>query len=91
MGYNLEHRSEKYEIKTITASAPLPFLYDEVDVAERDILDLWLGRQEGDERRGQLLDQHGDVVAVGVQHLHQLHDHLYNTHTSVKIQKVHSD
>ena len=67
-------------ITIIRETSNLPFLYNQVDVAQRHVLNLWFCRQKCHQRWRQLLHQHGDVVTVGVQHLHQLHDHLQQHH-----------
>lgn len=53
-----------------------PLLDDEVDVPEGDVLDLGLSGQQGDQRRGELLQQGVVVVRVLGQQFQKLHQHL---------------
>lgn len=71
----------------------VPFLYNEIDVAQGHILQLWLCGQQCDQGRGQLLEQCGIVVQVLGQHLHELHQHLHRRqhHSRVGMGESRSD
>jgi len=58
-----------------------PFLNNQVDIPQGNILYLRFSREKGDERRCKLFHQHGDKVWTLVHHLHQLHDDLQTQHT----------
>lgn len=69
------HCSEEYDLAS-AACDHTPFLNNEVDVPQCHVLDLRLSGEQGDQRRGQLLQQGVVVVRVLGQQLQELHQHL---------------
>lgn len=61
----------------ITPPEPLPFLHNQVDVPQGNILNFRLSRQQGHQRRGKFLQQHVVIVRVLGKELQELHEDLH--------------
>ena len=79
-------RKEDFDFTLKDARA---LLNDEIDIAEGNILDLGLGVQEGDERRGKLAGQVADGIGRGTagsaHHLHVGEDDLHSAHDDGRV------
>lgn len=60
-----------------TMSCISPFLYNQIDVSERNKLNLWLWWEQCHKRRGELLEQLKEIRRVLWYDLHKLHKHLH--------------